>query len=315
MTAPDFAGLKTHTAFTLDQWRQLRANTSLTITEQELEEMRGVNENLSITDVEDIYLPLSRLLSLYVAASQHLYRASDTFLGKLPAKVPYIIGIAGSVAVGKSTTARLLQTLLSRWPGHPHVELVTTDGFLYPNDVLKERNLMDKKGFPESYRRRDLVDFLYQVKSGVSEVAAPVYSHLTYDIVPDQTQVVAKPDVLLVEGLTVLQTTRAADKTEPFASDFFDFSLYLDASAQDLQDWYVQRFLTLQQTAFTNPNSYFRNYSDLTVEEAKVKARSIWDSINLPNLVENILPTRPRADLILKKQSDHSIDQVLLRKL
>lgn len=315
MAASNFDGLKTHTAFTLDQWRQLRANTTLTITEQELEEMRGVNESLSITEVEDIYLPLSRLLSLYVAASQHLYRASDTFLGKLPAKVPYIIGIAGSVAVGKSTTARVLKTLLSRWPGHPHVELVTTDGFLYPNAVLKERNLMDKKGFPESYRRRDLVNFLYQVKSGAPEVAAPVYSHLTYDIVPEATQVVSKPDVLLVEGLTVLQTTRAADKSEPFASDFFDFSLYLDASAEDLQDWYVKRFLTLQQTAFTNPDSYFRNYSELRSDEAEAKAISIWNSINEPNLVENILPTKTRADLILTKQSDHSIDRVLLRKL
>ncbi len=301
--------------FSLDQWRKLRANTKLTITEDELEEMSGVNESLSIVEVEDIYLPLSRLLSLYVAASQQLYRASDTFLGKLPAKVPYIIGIAGSVAVGKSTTARVLKTLLSRWPGHPQVELVTTDGFLYPNSVLEERNLMTKKGFPESYRRKALVDFLYQVKSGATEVEAPVYSHLTYDIVPEQTQVVSKPDVLLVEGLTVLQTARAADKNEPIASDFFDFSLYLDAKEADLCEWYISRFLTLQQTAFTNPDSYFQSYSDLNIEEAKEKALSIWKTINHPNLIENILPTKSRADLILTKRSDHAIDKVLLRKL
>jgi type I pantothenate kinase len=301
--------------FTAEDWGRLRASTPLSLSEDDLEQLRGLNVALSLDEVAKIYLPLSRLLNLYVGASQELYRASDTFLGKLPAKVPFIIGVAGSVAVGKSTTSRVLQTLLARWPNHPQVELVTTDGFLYPNEVLLERELMARKGFPESYDRRRLIRFLAQVKSGQPEVVAPVYSHLTYDVLPDEHIVVRQPDILIVEGLTVLQSSSPEGQHTVFVSDYFDFSIYVDADVSHIRDWYVERFFTLRETAFRDPRSYFRRYAQLSDEEALDTATTIWSTINEKNLFENILPTRERADLILTKQADHSVSEVRLRRL
>jgi type I pantothenate kinase len=297
-------------------WSKLRAATPLTLSEEDLETLRGLEERISLDEVADIYLPLSRLLNLYVAATQDLHQATATFLEDPAAKVPYVIGIAGSVAVGKSTTSRLLQALLSRWPDHPRVELITTDGFLHPNAVLEERGLMDRKGFPESYDVPRLVRFVADVKSGASEVTAPVYSHLTYDIIPDQRTVVRRPDILIVEGLNVLQTG-AGRPGEPhvFVSDFFDFSIYVDADEADIRQWYLDRFRTLRRTAFRDRASYFRRYAELSAEAADAFALSVWDDINGRNLVENILPTRSRADLVLHKGSDHAVESVQLRKL
>ena len=300
--------------FTAEEWGRLRAATPLTLTEADLERLRGINVALSLRDVAEIMLPLSRLLNLYVGASQELYRASDTFLGKLPGKVPFIIGVAGSVAVGKSTTARVLQTLLDRWPDHPKVDLITTDGFLYSNAVLNERKIMHRKGFPESYDRRRLLQFLTDIKSGTDEVAAPVYSHLVYDIT-DEVNVVRQPDIVIVEGLNVLQTGVADDANPIFVSDFFDFSIYVDADLDDIRQWYIERFFTLRETAFRNPDSYFHRYAALTDAEALETASTIWESINEKNLTENILPTRQRADLILHKGTDHQVTEVLLRRL
>ena len=279
--------------------------------------MRGLNEEVFLDEVIEVYLPLSRLLNLYVSATQSLYRVTDTFLGKPTSKVPYIIGIAGSVAVGKSTTARILRALLSRWPDHPEVDLVTTDGFLYPNRVLEERGLMSRKGFPESYDVGRLVRFVSEVKSGQAEVAAPVYSHLAYDVLPDDTKLVRQPDVMILEGLNVLQTENGEHRDVPgaFVSDFFDFSIYVDAADADLERWYVDRFLTLRDTVFRNRDSYFNRYASLSTEEAKKVARSIWAEINGPNLAQNIKPTRERARLILEKGPDHSVRSVRLRKL
>jgi len=301
--------------FSRAEWASLRASTPLPLTEQDLSTLRGINDEISLDEVSDAYLPLSRLLNLYVSAIQSLHKATDTFLGHLPAKVPYIIGIAGSVAVGKSTMARILQALLSRWPDHPKVDLVTTDGFLYPTAVLEKRGLMDRKGFPESYDQRHLVRFLTEIKSGKLEVSAPVYSHLIYDIVAGAAQTVCQPDVLIVEGLNVLQSGHARRGSRIFVSDFFDFSIYIDADEQTIENWYVARFLKLRETVFRNPSSYFYRYSKLTREEATEKAHSIWRQINGPNLHDNIQPTRERAQLILRKGAGHSIEEVRLRKL
>jgi type I pantothenate kinase len=279
--------------------------------------LSGLNEQVHLDEVIQVYLPLSRLLNLYVSATQDLYKVTDTFLGKPTSKVPYIVGIAGSVAGGKSTTARILRALLARWPDHPEVDLVTTDGFLYPNRVLEDRGLMSRKGFPESYDVGCLLRFVNDVKSGRPEVAAPVYSHLVYDVLPDETKLVRQPDVMILEGLNVLQTANGGqmDVPETSISDFFDFSIYVDAEEEDVEAWYVARFLTLRDTAFRDPNSYFRRFADLSEEEAVATARQIWTDINGKNLRENIRPTRDRARLVVHKARDHAVTEVRLRKI
>ena len=303
--------------FTREGWAKLRADTPMTLTEAEVLRLRGLNTKLSIDEVIEIYLPLSRLLSLYVHATQDLFKATRYFLGARDGKVPYIIGVAGSVAVGKSTTSRVLQALLTRWPNTPKVDLVTTDGFLYPNAVLKREGLMEKKGFPESYDLPLMLRFLTDIKAGRRPVRAPLYSHFFYDVMPDQMVEVDRPDILIVEGLNVLQTTRPPKdgKAIPFVSDFFDFSIYIDAEEEVLEEWYVDRFMRLRSTAFMDPLSYFHRYSQLTEEAATERALSIWRTINLPNLQDNILPTRQRADLILRKAGDHEVAEVSLRRL
>ncbi len=298
--------------FSRDEWRDLRAATPMTLREKDLEALRGINERISLDEVADVYLPLTRLLNLYVAAVQNLHKVSATFLGTLSPKVPYVIGVAGSVAVGKSTFARILQALLSRWPDHPKVDLVTTDGFLHPNRVLMERGIMNRKGFPESYDTRRLLSFLRELKSGVAAVHAPVYSHVVYDIVGDQELVVRQPDILILEGLNVLQVN--PEHTE-YVSDYFDFSIYIDAEEADIQQWYVERFLTLRETVFRDPQSFFRHYAHLSEQEAVDIAREIWRDINGKNLVENIAPTRDRASLVLRKNVCHAVTEVSLRKL
>lgn len=310
-------GFSRYISFTREEWARLRAATPLTLREEDLHTLRGINEQLSLEEIAEIYLPLSRLLNLYVAATQNLYTVTDAFLGKPAAKVPYVIGIAGSVAAGKSTTARILQALLARWPNHPTVDLITTDGFLYPNRVLEERGLMGRKGFPESYDLRRLVQFMADVKAGKRDVTAPRYSHLIYDIVPGEAQAVRQPDIVIVEGLTVLQTGDGQPGRAPriFVSDFFDFAMYVDADEADIEQWYVQRFLKLRETVFRDPSSYFHRYASLSVEEAITVATQIWREINGVNLRENILPTRERAHLILKKGAHHSVRGVKLRKL
>lgn len=309
--------LSPYMAFTREEWEQLRANMPLTLSEERLAALRGINERVSLHEVTQIYLPLSRLLKLYVAAAQSLNTASSTFLGTPLTRVPYVIGIAGSVAVGKSTTARVLRALLADWPTKPRVELVTTDGFLYPNRLLMERGLMERKGFPESYDLHRLLQFMIDVKSGQPVVEAPCYSHLTYDILPDQMQRIEQPDILLVEGLNVLQTgsIQPGKAAKLFVSDFFDFSLYVDAEEADIEQWYIERFLVLCETAFRDPASYFRRFASLSLDEAIETARHIWQRINGPNLRENIQPTRQRAHLILRKGKDHAVEEVRLRKI
>lgn len=303
--------------FVTEDWGVLREDTPLTLSEEDLKILRGWGERISLDEVSEVYLPLSRLLNLYVGATQELYRATGEFLRKRHDKVPYIIGVAGSVAVGKSTTARILRELLARWPNHPKVDLVTTDGFLYPNAVLEKRKLMGRKGFPESFDIKRLVRFLNSVKSGCARASAPVYSHFFYDIVPDEEVVVQQPDILIVEGLNVLQGPRIIDGGAPelIVSDFFDFSVYIDADESVIRDWYIQRFLDLRKTSFQNPDAYFHRYAGLSDDEAVDVADGIWTSINLANLHQNILPTRQRADLILRKGKDHSISDIYLRKL
>ena len=298
--------------FARAEWARLRADMPLTLTEADLERLSGLNERMSLDEVTDVYLPLSRLLNLHVGASQVLHGATATFLGSRAAKVPYLIGLAGSVAVGKSTIARILRELLARWPNHTRVDLVATDGFLLPTAVLQSRSLMHRKGFPESYDVRALIQFLADVKAGHTDVRVPVYSHLVYDVRPDEFQIVDQPDVVIVEGLNILQT---GSGQTVFASDFFDFTIYVDADLAHIRRWYVERFFALRQTAFADPASYFHRYAALTDVEADTTASRIWSEINEPNLLENILPTRDRAHLVVTKGPDHSVQEVRLRKL
>jgi type I pantothenate kinase len=303
--------------YSRDDWAALRADTPMPLSEAELDNLSGLTERVSTQEVVEIYLPLSRLLNLHVEALQELHGAATKFLRKGDAKMPFIIGLAGSVAVGKSTTGRVLQALLARWPSHPSVELVPTDGFLFPNAVLEERGLMTRKGFPESYDLTRLLNFLAEVKSGRERIEAPVYSHLVYDVLPDQAIVIERPDIVIVEGLNVLQPAKLPKDGAaiPFVSDFFDFSIYIDAADGLIEDWYVERFLRLRQTAFRDPASYFHRFATLSEEEARAIGLSLWQTINLVNLTENILPTRQRADLILRKGQDHAVETVSLRKL
>jgi len=298
-------------------WAELAESTPLPLTAAEIERLRSFGDPIDLDEVQQIYLPLSRLLTMYVGGVDALHQVTTTFLKERTERTPFVIGVAGSVAVGKSTTSRVLQEMLARWPDTPRVELVTTDGFLYPNAVLEERDLMHRKGFPESYDRRALLRFVVEVKSGASEVRAPRYSHLTYDILPGEEVVVRRPDVLIVEGLNVLQPASLDDTGRSVLAlpDFFDFSIYVDANPVDVRRWYIERFLRLRSTAFANPDSYFRRYADLTDDEAIQTANRIWSTINEPNLVQNIQPTRGRATLVMTKGADHSVSRIRLRKL
>jgi type I pantothenate kinase len=317
LSAPE-DGLSPYRVFKKDEWARLRADTPMTLSAEDVSRLQSTNDPISLDEVIAIYLPLSRLLSLYVAATQGLFKATQRFLmAENEGKVPYIIGVAGSVAVGKSTTARILKALLARWPNTPKVDLVTTDGFLLPNAELTRLGLMDRKGFPESYDTGKLLHFLAEIKAGKRKVAAPLYSHLVYDVVPGEEIVVDRPDILIVEGLNVLQPARLPrdGAAIPFVSDYFDFSVYLDAHEDDLQRWYVERFLRLRNTAFRDPLSYFRKYAEASETEAIATADDLWTHINLVNLRDNIVPTRRRASLILKKGASHRIEEVALRRL
>jgi len=294
-------------------WAALAPTADLPLTQTEIVQLRGLGEVLDLQEVSEVFIPLSRLLNLYVSGARNLHRQTTKFLGAQTSSTPFVIGIAGSVAVGKSTVARLMRELLARWDDTPRVELITTDGFLHPNAELERRGIMDRKGFPESYDRRALLRFITQVKSGVAEVRSPFYSHLHYDIVPDAEIVVRQPDVLIVEGLNVLQP--AAPGHRLAVSDLFDFTIYVDARTSDIATWYEERFLSLQRGAFANPRSYFHRFASLSEDEARTRARTIWTGINEPNLVQNILPTKARASLVLRKNADHAVDSVLLRKI
>lgn len=309
--------LSPYRLFSRQEWAQLRADTPLTLTLEDLQKLQSLNDPISLEEVVAIYLPLSRLLSLYVAATQGLFKATQRFLLAEDGKVPYVIGLAGSVSAGKSTTARVLKALLSRWPNTPKVELVTTDGFLLPNAELQRLNLMDRKGFPESYDGTALVRFLSAVKAGERNVRAPLYSHLVYDVLTEEFALIDRPDILIVEGLNVLQQGRPSRERHPatVVSDFFDFSIYLDADETLLRSWYINRFMRLRDTAFRDPRSFFRKYAELSETSALAIATGLWENINLKNLVENVLPTRSRADLILRKGASHAIEEVALRKL
>ncbi len=317
VTAGPRSSISPYAVFDRTSWRALAAGSTLPLDEEELRSLASLGDRIDLDEVATVYLPLARLLNLHVAASRRLWAAQSEFLGDTTAKVPFVIAVAGSVAVGKSTTARLLQTLLAASPDAPRVDLVTTDGFLLPNATLEARGLLGRKGFPESYDRRALVRFLADVKSGREKVFAPVYDHQSYDIVPDRQQAVDRPDILVLEGLNVLQAGRRLDGTaaEVFLSDFFDFSVYVDASEADIQRWYVERFLALRRTAFQDTTAYFHRFAGLTDEQARETANGIWVAVNGPNLRSNIAPTRSRARLVLQKSADHSVRRVLLRKL
>lgn len=304
--------------FTKAEWSKLRDGQPMTLDQSDIDRLRGLTDPISLEEAEEVYLPISRLLSYYVEAIQGLHNVQSRFLQTPHGhKVPFIIGVAGSVAVGKSTTARILQALLSRWPSTPRVDLVTTDGFLYPNAVLAEKGMMERKGFPESYDRARFVNFLADIKSGKANVKVPVYSHLVYDVVEGTEITIDRPDILIVEGLNILQAGELPRTGKPilFASDFLDFSVYIDADNDDLEDWFMQRFFRLRETAFKDPTSFFRRFAEMSEEEAGSFGRQVWRSINLRNLVDNVLPTRGRADLILKKGKDHLIENVSLRRV
>jgi len=294
-------------------WAELGNATELPLTETEISQIRGLGDFLDLKEVREVYLPLSRFLNIYVSEYSKLHGATSDFLGERSAKVPFIIGIAGSVAVGKSTISRLLRELLARWEGTPKVSLITTDGFLYPNEELENRSLMQRKGFPESYDRLALLNFVADIKSGKENVKAPVYSHLTYDLVPGKFDSVSSPDVVIIEGLNVLQSPGADQETT--LSDYFDFKIYVDADTNNISKWFLNRFYELRESSFTNPESYFHRYAKMPIEKALERANEIWDTINLPNLIENILPTRSRATLVLRKGDQHAVESVLLRKL
>lgn len=306
-----------YVTFDKESWSRLKRDAVQPLTELELAGLRGIESSVSLEEVEQVYLPLSRLLNLYVSAAQELYQQTTAFLGHPEARVPYVIGLAGSVAAGKSTAARVLQALLKRWPNSPHVDLVTTDGFLYPNAELERRGLMNRKGFPESYDQGRLLKFVSELKAGVKNVDIPIYSHIYYDIIQDKKQTINQPDIVILEGLNVLQSPKenSPNNKKVFVSDFFDFSIYVDADLEDLERWYLSRFLRLRDSAFQDPSSYFHRYASLSDGEATAFARDIWHRINELNLKENILPTRERASLILKKGSAHTIERIQLRKL
>lgn len=314
---PNAGAVSPHLRFSADEWAEFRADTPLTLSEKEIERLRSLNDPLNMDEVRRIYLSLSRLLSSHVEASQTLFKQRSKFLSLKGEKTPFIIGVAGSVAVGKSTTARLIRELMQRWTSSPKVDLVTTDGFLKPNVELEKQGIMNRKGFPESYDVGAILRFLSDIKAGKSNVKAPVYSHFTYDVVQDEHIEINRPDILIFEGINVLQSRDMPKDgmSVPFVSDFFDFSIYIDAEEKDIEGWYIERFLRLRKTAFTDPDSFFHRYSKVSEKEAKKIAQDLWDNINLVNLHNNILPTRPRANLVLKKGSDHLIEDVALRKL